>query len=48
MSYQAKVYKVFIASPSDVEAERNVVRLVLSKWNDINSESQGIVLLPVG
>lgn len=48
MSYQAKVYKVFIASPDDVKPERNVVRSVLMRWNAINSEKQKIVLLPVG
>lgn len=48
MSYQAKVYKVFIASPSDVKEERNVVKSVLSRWNAVHSESQKIVLLPVG
>ena len=48
MSYNAKVYKVFIASPSDVAKERDVVRTVLARWNAINSESKGVVLLPVG
>ena len=48
MSYDAKIYKVFIASPSDVAKERNVVRNVISRWNAINAESQGAVLLPVG
>lgn len=48
MSYNAKVYKVFIASPSDVISERNVIRNVLARWNDLNSESKKIVLLPVG
>jgi hypothetical protein len=48
MGYNAKVYKVFIASPSDVESEREIVRNVLARWNAINSETQKIVLLPVG
>lgn len=48
MSYNAKVYKVFIASPNDVTIERNVIRSVLARWNAINSESQKTVLLPVG
>lgn len=48
MSYNAKVYKVFIASPNDVANERNVIRSVLARWNAINSESQKTVLLPVG
>lgn len=48
MSYNAKIYKVFIASPDDVEREREIVRSVLMKWNAINAESKHIVLLPVG
>lgn len=48
MSYQAKVYKVFIASPSDVLRERNTVRSVIAHWNSINAESQKAVLLPIG
>ena len=48
MSYQATVFRVMIASPSDVEEERDVVRAVLSEWNDVNSEKRSIVLLPVG
>ncbi len=36
-----------IASPSDVTAERNIIREVLSEWNTINAEENNIVLLPV-
>lgn len=48
MSYNAKIYKVFIASPDDVQNEREVVRSVIMKWNAINAESKHIVLLPIG
>jgi hypothetical protein len=37
-----------IASPSDVNAERNVVREVLSEWNVVNADAKKVVLLPVG
>ena len=47
MSYGAIVYKVIIASPSDVAAERNIIREVLSEWNTVNSDMRKIVLLPV-
>lgn len=47
MSFQAIVFKIMIASPSDVTAERNIIRDVLSEWNAINAEKNGIVLLPV-
>ena len=33
MSYKAKVFKVMIASPSDVATERNVIRDVILDWN---------------
>lgn len=48
MSYDAKIYKVFIASPSDVAKERDVVCSVIARWNAINAENHGVILLPVG
>lgn len=48
MSYQSMVLKVFIASPSDVLDERKVIREMIYKWNNINSEKSGIILQPVG
>lgn len=48
MSYSAAVYKVMIASPSDVSAERSIVRDVLSEWNVVNADLRKQVLLPVG
>lgn len=48
MPYNANVFKVMIASPSDVAVERNVIREVLSEWNVIHSDTRKVVLLPVG
>jgi len=48
MSYSSLVYKIFIASPSDLISERNIVREVIHEWNAINSEKYSIVLLPIG
>jgi hypothetical protein len=48
MSYSATVYKIMIASPSDVMTERDIVREVVSEWNIIHSELRQIVLLPRG
>lgn len=48
MSYSAEVFNVMIASPGDVDAERNIVREVLAEWNAIHSARQKIVLLPMG
>ena len=46
--YQATVYSVMIASPSDVAAERSAVRNVIAEWNAVHSRSRSAVLLPVG
>ncbi len=48
MVYDAKAYKVMIASPSDVHAERQVARDVIHEWNSVHAEDKRIVLLPVG
>jgi len=47
MSFKATVFKVMIASPSDVTVERNIIREILYEWNAINAEKNNIVLLPV-
>ena len=47
MAYQATVYNVMIASPSDILEEREVIRQVIDRWNTIHSENQKVVLLPV-
>lgn len=48
MAFNAKVLKVLIASPGDVQEERKEIPNVLRRWNNENGESKGIVLLPVG
>ncbi len=48
MSYDARVFNVMIASPSDVASERSIVREVIYDWNAVHSERANIVLLPVG
>jgi hypothetical protein len=48
MSYQAEVYKVLIASPSDVQRERDMIRDVIYNWNYAHSEDRQLVLIPVG
>jgi len=47
MSYKATVYKILIASPSDVADERQTIPEVIHSWNATNSEELGVVLLPV-
>ena len=48
MSYAATVFKVMIASPGDVQEERDIFRNVIHKWNAVHSFKEKLVLLPVG
>jgi len=48
MSYTATVCNIMIASPGDVQSERNIVREVVHEWNATHAESRKAVLLPVG
>lgn len=47
MSYQAQVFGVSIASPSDVPTERELAARTVQTWNDLNSKQKSIVLLPI-
>jgi len=47
MSYPATVFRILIASPSDVVDERDIAEQSIQHWNDINSPERQIVLLPV-
>lgn len=47
MPFDAKVYKVLIASPSDVQDERNAVTQAIHDWNDDHSEAEGISFVPI-
>ncbi|MBE3038982.1 MAG: DUF4062 domain-containing protein, partial [Chloroflexi bacterium] len=48
MPYNAVVFNVMIASPSDVQEERDMARKVIWDWNYQHSERTKIVLMPVG
>jgi len=48
MSYKATVFKIMIASPSDVISERSIVREIIYEWNVVHADVKKIVLLPVG
>ena len=37
MPYQADVYNVMLASPSDVNEERQTAREIILDWNNIHS-----------
>jgi hypothetical protein len=42
MPFPASVIKVMIASPSDVTAERQVIREVIDDWNAEHAEDRGL------
>ena len=47
MAYNSRVYRVLIASPNDVEEERDIAVRVIQEWNDLHSHSRKVVLLPL-
>ena len=47
MSYQAIVFRILIASPGDVTAERKNIPEIIHAWNATHSEDYGVVLMPV-
>lgn len=47
MAFDAKVYRIVIASPSDVEEERDLVSSLIQSWNDLYSSTRKTVLLPL-
>lgn len=47
MPSQATIYKILIASPSDVVEERKIIPEIINSWNVINSDHYGIRLEPV-
>jgi hypothetical protein len=48
MPFPATVYRVMIASPGDVQAERNIVREVVGEWNSVNAATRKVMLLAIG
>ncbi|MFC1766644.1 hypothetical protein ACFL6U_31775 [Planctomycetota bacterium] len=47
MPYDSRVFRILIASPSDVEEERDIAVRVIQEWNDLYSYSRKVVLLPL-
>ncbi|MET9633205.1 hypothetical protein ABZX92_37685 [Lentzea sp. NPDC006480] len=47
MAFDARVFQILIASPGDVEAERDIITEVIHEWNYLNSSEKSIVLLPL-
>lgn len=47
MPFEAKVYKILVASPGDVEDERRAIPEVIAEWNYINADAKSVILLPI-
>jgi uncharacterized protein (DUF1330 family) len=47
LSYQAATYRILVASPGDLVAERVAIPEVIHAWNAEHSEAESLVLLPV-
>ena len=48
MPSDVKLYRVLIASPSDVADERVIVREQIHRWNALNTETMRVILKDVG
>ena len=48
MPFSATVHRVMIASPGDVQPERDIVREVMHEWNAVHGWRRRVMLLPVG
>jgi hypothetical protein len=44
MSFRAEIYRVFIASPSDLMEERQVATEAINEWNSQNAVAESVVL----
>ncbi len=47
MAFNARVFRILIASPSDVSDEREIAVNTIQAWNDLNSSERQLVLLPL-
>ena len=47
MSSKAQIYRILIASPSDMPEERDVATQAVHDWNDQHAIAESVVLLPV-
>lgn len=48
MAYNARVFNVMIASPSDVAAERGLIREMVHEWNAVHAFTRQLILQPIG
>ena len=47
MAFPARVFRILIASPSDVTEERDIAVRTIQEWNDLNAAERQVVILPL-
>lgn len=47
MAFEAKVFRILVASPADVGEERNVIPELINEWNAVNAFTAKLILMPV-
>jgi hypothetical protein len=47
MPFKAEIYRVLIASPSDLAEERQAATDAINEWNSQHAVAESVVLLPV-
>lgn len=47
MAFNASVYRILVASPSDVGEEREIIPEVINEWNAVSAFATKIILMPV-
>jgi len=47
MPFKAEIYRVLIASPSDLTEERQAATDAINEWNSQHAVAESVVLLPV-
>mgnify|MGYP000464593871 CR=1 FL=1 len=47
MPFPSQVFRILIASPSDVTEEREIAVRTIQEWNDLNAAERQLVLLPL-
>jgi len=48
MPVETKLYRILIASPSDVIEEREIIREEVARWNSMHAVDMKIILMPIG
>src|SRR4051812_29113776 len=48
MARSLTAYRVFIASPGGLEAERHAFQDAVHRWNQMDAISRGVLFIPVG